>query len=231
MAARSLLGALALVGCARSPFAAPGQLNARLDGDDVTLTWTSHGRAPGGTWVEMATPGSDFVKLGVAWPDAPRFRHEDVAPATTFVYRLRPFFGQPSPIVAVSGAAGTGPELAEGPFEAPRGTGSASLRASLPRAAPAEVSGRWTPPDAVELRWTDRAGDEDGYLVEVAAADGPFQVCALLPADSTSFRKVDLAAGTTWRFRVRAFFYGAPGASLSVTTRPELSALPNSSAP
>ncbi|HXF10441.1 MAG TPA: fibronectin type III domain-containing protein, partial [Desulfuromonadaceae bacterium] len=64
-------------------------------------------------------------------------------------------------------------------------------------------------PTTADLRWNDRATGEDGYLVEVAGADDKeFKICALLPANATSFRKTQLPAETKCRFRVRAFFYG-----------------------
>jgi len=64
---------------------------------------------------------------------------------------------------------------------------------------------------SVDLRWEDRADDEDGYLVEMATdRDKAATICALLPPDSTSFKKARLPPATDCNFRVRAFFYGEP---------------------
>jgi hypothetical protein len=234
MASRSNLAALAALAAAAcsgaqaapAPFASPGAPSARLEhGHDVVLSWKPRAREPGGYWVEFATPGADFVKLAAVWPGDPSFRHEDLAGDTTFLYRVVPFFGAPSAAVEVVAAAGDPGTLAEGPLDdephAPATLASLRDVRGLVRAAPAGLVARRSSPASVELRWTDRAGDEDGYLVELAPAAHPddFSVCALLPADARSFRKVGLAPGG-WRLRVRAFFYGAPsGVATARTSR------------
>src|SRR6266511_2118217 len=72
-------------------FAPPADVTATLsDVSAVDLRWKPRATEPGGYWIEFATPGSDFVKLGAAWPDTVTFRHEDLPGATTFIYRIRP---------------------------------------------------------------------------------------------------------------------------------------------
>jgi hypothetical protein len=217
---------------AEGDFAAPADLTATLiDPSNVLLRWRPDARESIGYWIEFATPGADFVKLDAAWPrTTTSFRHPDVAPGTTFIYRLVPFFGPVSNVVAVR----TGPALrpappsaAEGPLEEPRGGGRAndrrgqtSLRttATIADAAPTGLAVKLASPSSVELRWEDRATDEDGYLVELAQGGRDFQVCALLPPDVTSFRKVALPPDTQLQFRVRAFFEGTPTPLVSVAT-------------
>ena len=54
------------------------------------------------------------------------------------------------------------------------------------------------------LNWIDRSARESSYRVERASAGGTFFEIAILPANSTQYRDVGLAAGTEYRYRVRA---------------------------
>ena len=244
LTSRTILAGLALAaGCANEPGtarpasrgeAAPArsgavrELRATLTAaGDVELRWSRLGDGASGAWIEFATPGSDFVLLEAVGAETTTYLHPQVAPGTTFLYRLRPYFGATSPVAVVRlGAPGDLPERAddaEGPLEEPvpaTAPAARSLRASASAAlaAPAELSATPSSPTSVDLRWTDRAGDEDGYLVEIATDGSDFAICALLPPDSRSFRKTRLPAGATRHFRVRAFFHGEPSPLASATT-------------
>jgi hypothetical protein len=191
----------------------------------IDLVWQRPAADVAGHWVEFTTPGADFVKLEVAWPERTAFTHADLAPDTTFIYRLVPFFGHASPVAAVRTGRATGrpPREAEGPLDEPtpppaEAKGSVRSDATRASAAPANLTVTLAGPTTVAIRWRDRAADEDGYLVEMAQGEQPFQVCALLPADTVSFRKVGLPPLTELRFRVRAFALGAPSPLASATT-------------
>ena len=69
------------------------------------------------------------------------------------------------------------------------------------------------------LTWTDNAGNEAGYKVE-AKVDGAWKVVATLDADATSYVATDLAAGTTYEYRVSAFNDAGASAAVeaSITT-------------
>ena len=58
-------------------------------------------------------------------------------------------------------------------------------------------------------------------MVEQSENERDFVVCALLPPDTTSFRKIALPPTTKLHFRVRAFFYGDPSKPASLTTPAE----------
>jgi len=224
---RAAPAALAALACSRSTPASdvipPGALAAVLvDHDTIDLTWTQRATEGGGAWIELATPGDDFVKLDAVWPGTTTYRHDSAAPGTTFLYRLRPFFGRVSNTARATTGRATSDAIAdEGPLASVSGgTGTVPLRAheTIAAAAPGELTAALSSPTSVDLRWRDRAGDEDGYLVELSADGVNFAICALLPADSTSFRKSHLPAETALIFRVRAFFYGEPSRQVAVTT-------------
>jgi hypothetical protein len=213
------------VGGSEAAFASPSALTAALsDHLNVDLRWKNNATAPGGAWVEFTTPGDEYVKLDAVWPDTVTFRHPDVAPETEFIYRIKPFFGQPSKVVAITTGHAAPPTEEEGPLNEPAKAGGKDMKsirdvATFKQAAPGNVTVKLSQPTSAVLRWEDRATDEDGYLVEVSAdPQKAFKICALLPPNTTSFRKVQLPAEMKCYFRVRAFFYGEPSNQASVST-------------
>ena len=234
--AAAAAAAVALTACARPgpdpsrAFASPGRLTATLvDAATVELRWSRRATADGGTWIELATPGDDFVKVEAVAPEVTSFRDAQLAPGTTFLFRLAPFFGRPSPVVAVTTgpAPRDPPSEAEGPLDPapaqPSAAPAVSIRslATFAAAAPAELTAARSSPTSVELRWSDHASDEDGYLVEVGGDPRDLAIAALLPPDTTSFRKIELPAESIVYLRVRAFFDGAPSPAVSIATPPE----------
>ncbi|MBR4103439.1 MAG: fibronectin type III domain-containing protein, partial [Thermoguttaceae bacterium] len=69
------------------------------------------------------------------------------------------------------------------------------------------------------LTWVDNADVEAGYKVE-AKVDGAWKVVATLDANATSYVATDLAAGTTYEYRVSAFNDAGASAAVeaSITT-------------
>ena len=201
-------------------FTAPTVLTVSLTNRaDVDLHWKNNATAPGGNWVEFTTPGDDYTKLEAIGGGVTTFRHFDIAPDTAFSYRIVPFFGQASAETVITtgkAAPSDTPNPEEGPLAESRDgihTTQTSIRAvsTFIAAAPDGLNAKLASPTSVELRWHDRAADEDGYLVEVAAiGEIEFKTCALLPPDSISFKKAQLPEQTPCRFRIRAFFYGTP---------------------
>ena len=214
-------------------FAKPTGLTTRLTDDaHVDLTWQNPATAAGGVNVEFNLgEETDFSILDILPGRVTALRHPDVARANRFKYRLLPFFGEPSaPAVIKTGdepPARTRDDV-EGPLPAVPGrttvnVAPVSLRKAdtFAKAAPTELTAVLHGPVRVDLRWLDHAQDEDGYLVEISANEGrDWKVCALLPPDTTSFRKIGLPPQTTLRFAVRAFFYGQPSNVASIDIPP-----------
>jgi hypothetical protein len=215
-----------------SAFASPSELTETLtNGNNVVLHWKNNSTAEGGNWVEFATPGSEYVQLDVFMSDAigTTFVHPRLAPQTTFIYQIHPFFGKAAGPIGITTGISTSnaPALGEGPIVSTNEISFAeknqrySIRSlkTFSKAAPTDFTAILSSPTSVDLRWKDNASDEDGYLLEIAAsATGKFYACALLPSDTTSFRKTGLPPNTKCYFRVRAYFYGKPSDSVSVTT-------------
>jgi Fibronectin type III domain len=216
-------------------FAPPRHFTATLlDTPTVRLRWEIGSPHTDGYFVEYQNPGDDsFVILDITHRDATTFEHPDLAPETKFIYRVRPYFGKASEVVTITTGqappAGTPNLEEEGPVEESAQTSSPdkagkSIRtlATMTEAAPSKFAVSLSSPTSVILRWKDNASDEDGFLVECAVdLNQAFKICALLPPNTVSFKKIMLPGDTKCTFRVRAFFYGEPTPLADVTTPPE----------
>lgn len=225
-------------------FAAPSDLVATMpDPYNVHLQWKNHATADGGNLVEFqmhpegaslpAEERDQFLILGFLDLKADMFAHEKLGSETVFSYRIHPYFGNCTEAMAITtgsaAAAEKEPEEPEGPLEdsesnPENGSALKSIRVpgTLAAATPTGLALSRSSATHVVARWRDHAADADGYLVEISRyADHDFQVCALLPPHTTSFRKIALPPETKIYFRVRAFFYGPPSNTVTKTTGPE----------
>jgi hypothetical protein len=203
---------------------APDELTAVLvDPATIELRWRDNAADEGGYVVEYVNdPQEEFIIVDAVPRNATSFRHSDLVPETRFIYRVRPFFGPVSNVVqVVTGTPAAGDEAPGPPPPTPMAGGSASIKSLAPGAAPSELMARLAGATRVELKWKDRSGDEEGYLVEGAAdPNGDFKAFAFVDPDISSSTVSDLPAATRCYLRVRAFFYGAPSNAAQVTTGP-----------
>jgi len=231
--------ALLLAGCStpdkmpaqHQAFATPTDLAANpTNGNNVIVRWHNSATADGGVWVEYTTPGDEYIQLDAFPSDSGEssFVHPNVPPQTIFIYRLKPFFGRPTkPIAITTGTPATNDiALGAGPIDPTNNVAfdqhrKYSIRnvATFAEAMPSALVATLSSPTSVDLRWKDHASDEEGYLLEISAdPTEAFVPCALLPPDTTSFRKTLLPPRVKCYFRVRAFFYGKPTQPVSVKT-------------
>lgn len=75
-------------------------------------------------------------------------------------------------------------------------------------------------PSELRLTWREHSGQEAAYSVQVAGADGSLAELKRVPANATACLLTDLAAGTTYRFRVIPL--DVAGQPLSGATSPVL---------
>lgn len=212
-------------------FVAPRGVQAKLtDAGHIDLHWQNAATAAGGNFLEFNLGAEqEFSLLAMVASEITHFRHPDVARETRFNYRLTPFFGPRSEQAVITTGAAPTPlarDEVDGPLKEPTRLAASGrkLRAaeSFAAATATEVAAALRSPTTVDVRWTDNAADEDGYLVEVSADGGKnWSVCALLPPDTTSFRKTQLPAATKLHFAVRVFFHGPSSAIVSINVPPE----------
>jgi hypothetical protein len=189
---------------------------------DITLRWSGSGADAAGHVVEFATePDGVYTILQFVPRTQTQFTHPDLVPETAFYYRVRPYHGPVSSRVEVAlpaPPAGEDLEKDDGAWAQPqslrRGASAGhAIRAASPppEAAPTDLKASIVNSTGVRFTWTDRASDEDGYLLEVQAEGQPeFSVAAVLDPDIDSFGLVTLPSEKRAAFRVRAFYFGKP---------------------
>jgi hypothetical protein len=199
------------------------QLTAALSTpNNIELTWKNATADVAGRIVEWATdPRGEYVTLAFLAPRLNTFVHSDLPLDTPCYYRVRPYLGPASDPVEIT----TGKALADDAVVSfdetwadPKKTsgGSSEVQhsirsASSAAASPAGLAAKLIHPTGIQFNWTDRASDEDGYMLEIKLDEmSDFRVCALIDADVTSYGYALVPPETKATFRVRAYYYGKP---------------------
>jgi hypothetical protein len=230
----TLLLVAGLAGCATPP---PGQaaapetsirLSATLiSATDITLEWQNGEPDAAGHIVEFATePHGRYTILQFLPPHQTTFTHPDLMPETSFHYRVRPFYGPASRPIEITlpegpmGSAKKDDHAWAAPRSIPGGPiAEHAIRMASADAAPTGLKAAVMHANGVRFRWTDRAVDEEGYLLEgrpEGSAD--FGVITVLDPNVNSYGLITLPNEKKSSFRVRAFYYGKPSNLAGRTT-------------
>jgi hypothetical protein len=145
---------------------------------DIGLKWRARDKKAAGRVVEFATERQGpYTALEFLTPRQTSYTHPELIPDTPFFYRLRAFYGPVSKAVEVT--------LPEGSFDGmtqqsdhdwtaptttpgqPAATTSVTRGGGEDAAAPADLSAVVMHANGIRFRWTDRATDEEGQLLEV----------------------------------------------------------------
>jgi large repetitive protein len=175
------------------PAAPTGAAAVAVSGDRVDLSWVDNADNETGFQIERCggVACSDFAPVATTAADAQAFSDLGLTPGLTYRYRIR----------AVNGA-GTSAYTSE--------VQGATVVPGIPTALTATTFSA----DRIDLAWVDNASDELGFVIERCTGTG---CSGFTPIDSvetpgaTAYQNTGLAAGTTFRYRVRA--YNASGVS------------------
>jgi hypothetical protein len=167
--------------------AAPVLAATVLSHTAVDLTWNDVDEESGYS-VERRTDPGDWVEIATVRANMTSFTDTNLAPATTYFYRIR----------ALS-AAGNSPPSAE-----------VSATTTTPSPAAPVLAATVLSHTAVDLTWND-VDEESGYSVERRTDPGDWVEIATVRANMTSFTDTNLAPATTYFYRIRAM--GAAGDS------------------
>ncbi|RBM14428.1 fibronectin type III domain-containing protein [Streptomyces sp. PT12] len=194
---------------------------------DVDLSW--EGGAEGAGWVlEFATDeGGPFTPLTYLPPEVTTYRHPDLMPETPFHYRLVTVRGPASEPVDVALPDGELTEEDENadhtwlePVTREAATVPGAPLATPDAARPTDLAARIKHANGIHFTWTDRAADEEGFLLEsrVEGGDPFYAPIALIAPDVNSYGLITLPEEKTASYRIRAFTHGPPSNTARVTT-------------
>jgi hypothetical protein len=211
---------------------------------DILVEWKDTKPGAAGYIVEWGTkPDDEFVPLGYFTPDQTSYKHPDLMPETPCYYRIRAINGPASPEVeislpkelpeaefktrfeAVEDYSWAGPETV--PENPPVEKKSIRDAATAADAAPTNLTLTLMPVtvSGFQMKWTDRASDELGYLIEMKPEGRPlFKVSALVEANVNKFGWTLEPPIRKAAMRVRPYYFGRASKLIHLTTGPDTSA-------
>jgi hypothetical protein len=199
-----------------------------LSPTDIEVKWNDRGSAAQGYVVEWTTdPATDYVVLAYLPAHVSSYQHRDLMPETTCHYRVRAVYGLPSAAVPVElpkslpedeyvtrmegseDYSWAVPAILPGPspiarksLRAPETAAAAAPNNLTVTLMPVTVSG-------FKATWTDRASDEEGYLLEMKTEGGDdYVVCAVLDPDINTIGYALAPPHRKALVRVRAYYFG-----------------------
>lgn len=180
--------ATATTSAGTAPVAPADVAAVALSSSDMRITWTDASWNEAGFEIERALGNGAFSLAATAGPGATACQISGLTHATDYRFRVR-----------ATNAIGSST------WSAP----AAARTLDLPPASPAALLATAAGPFRIDLAWTDASANEAGFQVEWAAsAGGPWTVLGDSAAGVPALSAVNLAPGTTYHFRVRAFGEG-----------------------
>jgi len=149
----------------------------------VNLAWTDNATAEAGFKLERSTDGVNFTQVALLAANSTAYTNINLTAATTYHYRVRAY---------------TGPEHSA--F-----SNTASTTTQPPPAAPTNLTATALSTSRINLRWTDNATNELGFKVERSTDGVNFSQVAVLLPNLITWNNLNLAAGTTYTYRIRAY--------------------------
>lgn len=191
--------------------AAPSSFTAiAVAGDRVDLAWTDNADNEYGIIIERCDGAAcvNFVAVDTAAADATTFSELGLAGGVVHRYRIRAYNGAgPSAYTSIAEATTNVPGI------------------------PTTLTATTFDASRIDLAWVDNAADELGFVVERCTGSGCsnfLPIDSVEAADATAYSNTGLAAGTTFRYRIRAYnASGVSGASNVATAGTNVPAIPS----
>ncbi|HEX8253140.1 MAG TPA: fibronectin type III domain-containing protein, partial [Thermoanaerobaculia bacterium] len=196
------------------PAAATNVIATSISSSQINLTWSDASANEDGFRIERCTGAacSSFTLIAQMPANATAYSNTGLAASTVYRYR----------VVAFNSAGGNPSSVAEATTKAAVATPAAPTNLS------ATISGT-----NIVLRWFDASSNEEGFRIErcTGAACTNFTLIAQVGANSSGYSNPNVAASTTYRYRVNAFNAGGSSAYsnvVDVTTPAAVPAAPTS---
>jgi hypothetical protein len=189
--------------------AAPTNLAAKaVSPTEIDLTWTDNSNNEVQFILYRKSGTSDFVRIGQVASGVTSYSDRGLSPGTSYTYLVRAW-----------NPAGASTRSNEASATTPSPGGPVPL---TPPNTPTDLRAPAISDTKVELDWSDRSDNENGFVIYRKSGNSDFTKVAVVGANVTSYLDQGLTPGTTFTYVVRA--WNAAGAShasnpVTVTTR------------
>jgi titin len=164
--------------------AAPTNLTATaVSTSRINLAWTDNSTNEGGFRLERSADGVNFLLLSTLAANLTSYSNTNLPASTAYTYRIRAY---------------------EGPNNSAWSNTASATTQAIP-AAPTNLVATAVPQRMISLTWTDNSTNEAGFKIERSTNGVNFLYLGAVKANMTSFTSVNLTAGVTYYYRVRAF--------------------------
>jgi hypothetical protein len=184
-------------------YADPTGLSAtRVSEVRIDLAWTDNTADESGFRIERCSGAgcSNFVEVGTAGPDATAYQDGELAPATSYTYRVK------------------GTKTAACGWDSGY---SNTASATTTVVAPTGLSATTVNTTRIDLEWADNAATETGTIIERCTGSGcsDFVDIDIAPPGVTTYADLTAAHSTTYTYRIKADNSGLSGSGSGCWTR------------
>lgn len=184
-----------------APPIAPSGLTALPSGSTaVVLEWVDNSATEAGFKIERSSTGSTgvFAQIGIAPSGAKRFFAGGLQPSSSYLFRVRAYYGPLNSGYTNTVAVTTNPKP---PFGA------------------VVLSARGISQSEILLTWRDNATNEDGYRVLQSKDWGrSWSILTVTPPNATTYTVSGLTPNSSYVYRVPAFNRGGQSTNSSLVT-------------
>ncbi|MBN1674989.1 MAG: fibronectin type III domain-containing protein [Kiritimatiellae bacterium] len=180
-----------VTGSVPTPPAAPSGLAASAQSSSqIRLTWTDNSGNETGFKLERRPAGGSWAQIAQPGANTTAYTDSGLSAGQSYEFRVR-----------ASNAAGD---------SAYSNTAGATTPVNTP-AAPSGLTATAASFSRVDLAWTDNSNNETGFKIERRLSGGDWAQLATVGANVKTYADTTVAAGTSYRYQVRA--YNASGDS------------------
>jgi hypothetical protein len=171
-----------------SPPDDPSNLSATAtSSSQINLAWTDNANNEDGFKIERSLDGVNFTQVATVGANVTTYSATGLQAGTTYYFRVRSF--------NTGGDSGYS------------NTASATTPAATIPTAPSGVTVTAVSPSQLNVKWTDKSNNEDGFKIERCRGtkcNGYVEIAQVGPNVNT-YSDTGLTTNTTYRYRVRAF--------------------------
>jgi hypothetical protein len=171
----------------QAPFAPSGLTATAISTSQISLAWADNASNEDGFKIERSLDGVNFTQVATVGANVTTYSATGLQAGTTYYFRVRSF--------NTGGDSGYS------------NTASATTPAATIPTAPSGVTVTAVSPSQLNVKWTDKSNNEDGFKIERCRGpkcNGYVEIAQVGPNVNT-YSDTGLTTNTTYRYRVRAF--------------------------